>query len=254
MVWHRTDQLLKVSQETLFPVSWRSWKRTSCSRSVQQRGQVWVTGWSLTPTAQRVACGGCHCVILPRQRPKAAGGSQLAGNAFRQALYGRPWGPYWQCSPKASWGWQPPRTAHEPGCLYMATNTVLVVKNPLAKCRTHWGCEFDPCVEKIPGEGNGNPLQYSCPENSMNIGAWWSTVPGVMKSWTRLSEWDYYTISWCGRCFHFHPHFPNSGTGPSGMLFSQDASAMRTQARVIWLHRSINNIKSINQINIESNQ
>ena len=29
-----------------------------------------------------------------------------------------------------------------------------------------------------PGEGNGNPLQYSCPENSMDKEAWWATVPG----------------------------------------------------------------------------
>ena len=33
-----------------------------------------------------------------------------------------------------------------------------------------------------PGEGNGNPLQYSCPDNSMDRGAWWATVHGVAKS------------------------------------------------------------------------
>ena len=38
------------------------------------------------------------------------------------------------------------------------------------------------------GEGNGNPLQYSCLENSMDGGAWWATVHGVAKSWTRLSN------------------------------------------------------------------
>ena len=31
----------------------------------------------------------------------------------------------------------------------------------------------------IPGEGNGNPLQYSCLENSMDSGAWWATVCGI---------------------------------------------------------------------------
>ena len=40
----------------------------------------------------------------------------------------------------------------------------------------------------IPGEGNGNPLQYSCPENPMDKGAWWATVHGVSKSWTQLSD------------------------------------------------------------------
>ena len=36
------------------------------------------------------------------------------------------------------------------------------------------------------GEGNGNPLQYSCLENPMDGGAWWATVHGVAKSWTGL--------------------------------------------------------------------
>ena len=39
-----------------------------------------------------------------------------------------------------------------------------------------------------PGEGNGNPLQYSCLENPMEEGAWQATVQGVAKSWTRLSN------------------------------------------------------------------
>ena len=36
----------------------------------------------------------------------------------------------------------------------------------------------------IPGEGNGNLLQYSCLENSMDKGAWQAVVPGIAKSWT----------------------------------------------------------------------
>ena len=35
--------------------------------------------------------------------------------------------------------------------------------------------------------GNGNPLQYSCLENSMDRGAQWATVRGVTESWTRRS-------------------------------------------------------------------
>ena len=38
------------------------------------------------------------------------------------------------------------------------------------------------------GEGNGNPLQYSCLENSKDRGAWWAAVHGVAKSWTQLSD------------------------------------------------------------------
>ena len=37
---------------------------------------------------------------------------------------------------------------------------------------------------RSPGEGNGNPLQYSCLENSMDRGAWQATVHGLAKSWT----------------------------------------------------------------------
>ena len=41
-----------------------------------------------------------------------------------------------------------------------------------------------PGLGRSPGEGNGNLLQYSCLENSMDRGASWATVPGVPKSWT----------------------------------------------------------------------
>ena len=37
---------------------------------------------------------------------------------------------------------------------------------------------------RSPGEGNGNPLQYSCLENSMDRGVWWAIVYGVKKRWT----------------------------------------------------------------------
>ena len=37
---------------------------------------------------------------------------------------------------------------------------------------------------RSPGEGNGNPLQYFCLENSMDRGFWWATVHEVTKSWT----------------------------------------------------------------------
>ena len=45
-----------------------------------------------------------------------------------------------------------------------------------------------PGLGRFPGEGNGNPLQYSCLENSMDGGAWWATVRGVSKSQTRLTD------------------------------------------------------------------
>ena len=45
-----------------------------------------------------------------------------------------------------------------------------------------------PGSQRSPGEGNGNPLQYSCLENPMDGGVWWATIPEVAKSRTRLSE------------------------------------------------------------------
>ena len=45
-----------------------------------------------------------------------------------------------------------------------------------------------PGLERFSGEGNGNPLQYSCLKNSMDRGAWWATVHGVAKNWTRMSD------------------------------------------------------------------
>ena len=48
----------------------------------------------------------------------------------------------------------------------------------------------------LPGEGNGNPLQYSCLESPMDGGAWWAAVHGVVKSQTRLRDFLF--------TFHFH--------------------------------------------------
>ena len=45
-----------------------------------------------------------------------------------------------------------------------------------------------PGLGSSPGEGHGNPLQYSCLKNPMDREAWWATAPGVAKSQTQLSE------------------------------------------------------------------
>ena len=53
-----------------------------------------------------------------------------------------------------------------------------------------------PGSGRSPGEGNGNPLQYSCLENPMYGGAWWATVHGVTKSRARLSDFTLTFISY----------------------------------------------------------
>ena len=45
-----------------------------------------------------------------------------------------------------------------------------------------------PGLGRSPGEGNGNPLQYSCLENSMDRGVWRATVHGITKNRTRLGN------------------------------------------------------------------
>ena len=60
-----------------------------------------------------------------------------------------------------------------------------MVKNLPAKAGDE--CSI-PGSERSPGEGNGNPLQYSCLGNLMNRRAWWATVQGSQKSQTQLSD------------------------------------------------------------------
>ena len=50
-----------------------------------------------------------------------------------------------------------------------------------------------PGLGRSPGEGNGNPIQYSCLENPMDRGPWRATVRGVAKSQTRLSDFTHST-------------------------------------------------------------
>ena len=58
----------------------------------------------------------------------------------------------------------------------------LVVKNPPANAgdKRNQGSILE--LGRSSGEGNGNPLQYSCLENPMDSGAWWATVQRVTKT------------------------------------------------------------------------
>ena len=58
-----------------------------------------------------------------------------------------------------------------------------------------------PGSGRSPGEGNGNPLQYSCLENPMGRGAWWATAHRVTKSRTRLRDHFTFTLGLCTSCY-----------------------------------------------------
>ena len=110
----------------------------------------------------------------------------LDEHEFEQALgVGDGQGSLVCCSP---WGHKESDTTER---LNWTEDTILgfpcgsVVKNPRAKAR-HVGSI--PGLGRSTREGNGNPLQYSCLENSMDRGAWQTAVHGVTKSWTRQSD------------------------------------------------------------------
>ena len=58
----------------------------------------------------------------------------------------------------------------------------LVVKDPPASAGDIRDPGSIPGLGSSPGGGHGNPLQYSCLENTMDRGAWWATVHRVVKS------------------------------------------------------------------------
>ena len=60
----------------------------------------------------------------------------------------------------------------------------------------------------ICGEGNGNPLQYSCLENPRDKGAWWAAVYGVAQSRTRLKRLSMHSMH-ASVCVHTHRYIIN---------------------------------------------
>ena len=64
----------------------------------------------------------------------------------------------------------------------------LVVNNPPANAADTRDMGLIPGSGRSPGGGHGNPLQYSCLENPMDRGGWWTTVHGVVKRQTRLKQ------------------------------------------------------------------
>ena len=71
----------------------------------------------------------------------------------------------------------------------------LMIKNPPANAGSTRDVGSVPGLGRSPGEGHGNPLQYSCLENPMDRGAWWATVHRTEKSQTQMKR-----FSMCNIC------------------------------------------------------
>ena len=74
------------------------------------------------------------------------------------------------------------------GIQFLGFPSGAVVKNPPANAGDTGDVGSIPGSGRSPGGGNGNPLRYSCLENSMDRGAWRATVHGVPKSETQWSD------------------------------------------------------------------
>ena len=74
---------------------------------------------------------------------------------------------------------------HVYACIYMVGT---VVKNPLANAGNTGDMGSIPGLGRSLGGGTGNPLQYSCLENPMDRGVWWSIVHRVAKIQIQLNN------------------------------------------------------------------
>ena len=111
--------------------------------------------------------------------------------------------------------------------MHIRTSQAALVKNPPASAGDVRDVGSIPGWGRSPGEGNGNPLQYSCLENPLNRGAWWALVHRVTKSWTRLRRLSmhthgcYFTLR-PARATFLHPspaHFLFTGPYPAPELY-----------------------------------
>ena len=93
----------------------------------------------------------------------------------------------------------------------------LVVKNPPVNAGDARDMDSIPGSGRSPGEGNRNPLQYSCLENPMDRGAWWATVHGVTKGQTGLKQISRHA------CTSVYPNYTRMG-----LILTETFSAFTT--------------------------
>ena len=116
-------------------------------------------------------------------------------------------------------------------------------KEPACQCRRckRWG--FNPRVRKIPGEGNGNLLQYPCLENSMDGGAWKATVHGVAELGTTELTHREQLFPQNLHCIRYYNLYAEYSTWNARLHDSQ--AGMKTARRNINDLRYANNITSM---------
>ena len=128
----------------------------------------------------------CHALISPRCS-KLREPNSVIGKALRTAEQRHGQSPSWMAShcPEV----YNSKTSIEPR---RASQELLVVNDPPANAGDARDMGSNHGWGRSPGGGNGNLLQCSCLENSMDRGAWRATVHGIVKSWTQLStQYDY---------------------------------------------------------------
>ena len=72
--------------------------------------------------------------------------------------------------------------------IHHSSMVALMVKNLPANAGDTRDTDSILILGRYPREGNGNPLQHSCLENSTDRGAWWATVHGIVKSQMQLNR------------------------------------------------------------------
>ena len=117
--------------------------------------------------------------------------------------------------------------------LIFCRSLLLIVSSLVAQTVKHLPAMQETRVwRRSPGEGNGNPLQYSCLENSMDRGAWWSTVHGVAKSRTRLIN---FTLTFSS----YLQSFPASESFLMSQLFTSGGQSIGASASASFLPMNI---------------
>ena len=112
-----------------------------------------------------------------------------------------------------------------------------MVKNPLTSAGDAGDARLIPGFRRSPRGRNSKPLQYSCPQNSMDRGPWWAIVHRVVKSWTehthRILKKLFLILKIKLSMYSFPPRKEIPKVSNSSWLFNYIESVFRWQSAVI---------------------